>query len=263
MPAELGSTPESAADSQESTLPAGETSRRPSEGIDSESSFSLASLMVLITVAAFALSAVHYFGWIASVGLFLAAVFATLIVYPRLAKDQLPRQMLFFDLVWGLLMPLVCFALDPIVFREGTSFDEMDLLSNSNGNLKSIAFLAYPVVGLQMALLLAWLGLRPKSPLIKRMFEGSFLMGALIALVTAVLIFPVAFIGVAFFGLGLPGFTPIFTAYVFARRAKDAADGQKSTNGVLPIAFGLLALIAPVCAGAFALGLVRGWENVF
>jgi hypothetical protein len=250
---------------EQSTRGSAETSwLLPVPEVDEEAQFSLAALMLSTTAVAIALGIVRIFGWMASVPLFIASLVLTTWLYPKLRPNQVAHQIMLFDVVWGIVMPIVCLALDPLVFRESAgALPRLDGIGLNDAVVTDLGFFAYPILGCQMLFLIVWLVAKPKMQPIRTVFHGWLLMGSIMALMIGMMLFPVAFFGTLLFGLGLAGFTPLFTAYAYARRAKQAAGCNPRnyfTSAAMTVA--VVAMFLPAVAGAIVLGLMRGWDRL-
>jgi hypothetical protein len=226
---------------------------------EQEPRFSLSTLMLIITAVGVALGAIRMLGWPASAVLFVLAVATTNYGYPRWRPQNVSQQILLFDVVWGILMPTMCLALDPIVFSDTPYWNSERVFAIGNSTVTNLGYVAYPVLGVQIGLLLAWLVWKPNWTPLRTIFNGSFMLGSILGLIIGVLLLPLTLIGTGVFGLGLAGFTPFFTSYVFSRRAKEAAN-TRARFDFLPGArvVAVFAFILPVIAGSFVLWLVRG-----
>ncbi|HEX8247497.1 MAG TPA: hypothetical protein VF599_04875 [Pyrinomonadaceae bacterium] len=146
-----------------------------------------------------------------------------------------------FDWIFGVVLPVICFALDPIVFKSG--FGEPSLL----GDLKPFAYALSFVSVMAMAAWLIW-GARLKW--MNAFLAGLFAVGGLISLVVGIILLPFSLLGL-FFLIGILGFTPLFTSIVFLRNAIRAFDTAKPflERGVLLNSF-MLSAIFSLCLPA-------------
>lgn len=118
------------------------------------------------------------------------------------------RRQVAFDVIFGIVLPVICLAFDPIVFRRGFPF---------GSGLHPFATAAYAFIGFEMAVLAAWLFLQPRLGRSAAYFAGPLLAGFLPSLTLGILISPLSVIGIFYLGIGLLGFTPFLTAFVFWR----------------------------------------------
>ena len=149
---------------------------------------------------------------------------------------QVTRKQRRFDVAFGLVLPVLCFVFDPIVFREW--------FSDAPGLLGRWQFYAYTISALEMVALAAWLfkangGGRPPAAL-----GGMLLAGGFFSLLVGVVLLPFSLLGLILF-VGVFGFTPFFTAVVYLRNGWRAANPGRSGDGLRAGA-----------AAAFALGFV-------
>lgn len=115
-----------------------------------------------------------------------------------------------FDLIFGVVLPVVCFFSDPFIFRSGF-LREGALL----GTYKPFAYV------LSFALimgLLAFLLFGEKLKWTSALLSGLFFLGSAVSLAIGVLLSPFSFFGLIVL-IGVFGFTPFFSAFVYARNA--------------------------------------------
>lgn len=143
-----------------------------------------------------------------------------------------------FDLGFGIVLPVVCLYFDPIVF-QGT------LPGPLVGSHRVVAIVA---IGLAFLSLSAWLLLGRPAALLAGLLAGGAIFAALLGLV----LLPFSIIGL-FMLIGVLGFAPFITAFVFWRNAVRAfyRARQIGTAGrVLSLA--VVGLVIS-CAGPWAL----------
>src|SRR5688500_17442432 len=108
-----------------------------------------------------------------------------------------------FDWSYGVVIPLICVAADPVVFTEG------GLL----GEYQAFAYMLSSTSILSMA---AWLLWGQKLRWLCAPLAGFFIAGSIVSFVVAALIFPYSLLGLLVL-IGVLGFTPLFSALVFLR----------------------------------------------
>lgn len=192
--------------------------------------FSLRELFLATTVAAVMLALFRSVGIFGAVFSFLSAVILTLLVIPRWCSTDRARQRIYFDFVWGIVMPVVCLVFDPFVFKHG-DFDGDPLYwvpaaqPGTSGNISriqvnAIAYFAWPMLAGQIVTLSLVLGagklLRPVASLV----AGILAVGMMISFCLAALLSIPAALGTLLFGIGLLGFTPLFTCCTYYRRMR-------------------------------------------
>ena len=186
--------------------------------------FSLWELLAAMTVAAVLLALFRALGIIGAAAAFVAALALTQGFYPAWNRTSLPRQEAMFDFVWGSLMPVVCLTFDPFVFK----FDDPAMFSPGvranpfeTSQLYPWSLTVYAVIACQIAGLSLWLVVGRLPPTLAAVLAGVLWVGfALACVVGIVLILPAA-VG-SLFAIGALGFTPLFTARAFYRRALQA-----------------------------------------
>lgn len=165
----------------------------------------------------------------------------------QFSRPATSRQKVF-DVVFGIALPLVCLLFDPLVFRSDLGKPLLD--GYEIGGIGSM------IVG--MISLGAWLALGRFPAFIVGMLAG----GAIFAFVLGCLLLPVSIVAL-FVVLGVLGFTPFATAFVFARnavRAFDAAGQRWSRLGT--VLAGICGLVVSVAGPWVTQGYVanrRAW----
>jgi hypothetical protein len=189
--------------------------------------FSLFELMVVVTMLAVMLGLIRSLGMWGAVLNFIGAVVWTQWIYPRWHGDSRTKPTTMFDCVWGLIMPVVCLLGDPFIFK-----DQPDLINGAfdvrqfaqfQPRLRKESLAVYVLIGWQMSTLLLWIVGRPWLARIAGLFFGTWVVGVIFAGVLGILLFPLAAIG-SVVGVGLLGFTPLFTTYAIARRLRETID---------------------------------------
>jgi len=219
--------------------------------------FSLRELLLVTTLLAVTLALVRAFGLWGGTFAFVGCLVWTNVVYPRWHPANLPRQTLMFDLVWALLMPLVALVCDPFLFKD--QLDALDhvyaigRISSWQLNFRTEGLRAYCLIGWQMILLVIWLIARRWLAKFAGIFVGSWLVGAVIAGILALVLLPYGLIAL-YPGVGLLAFTPLFTIQVIARRLREAIDdGLSDVNEISVTMFWILS----------ALGFITSWVIPF
>lgn len=115
-----------------------------------------------------------------------------------------------FAIAFGVVLPVVCLALDPIVFRSS------DALLSPIGSpvLGAYRVVGYSATVVGIASLLIWITLRRPAGVL----AGSLAGGAAFALGLGLILLPFTLIGL-FFIVGVLGLVPFGTAWVFVRSA--------------------------------------------
>ena len=133
----------------------------------------------------------------------------------QFAAEPSPEQDRF-DLWFGVALPVACFALDPVSFK-GWLLDR--------GFLEEYRLFAYMVSALQIGMLLCWFTFRRDLETFAAPFAGIFVAGAVFSMVIGIAILPVTLVGLMFV-VGLAGFMPFLTAFVYLRTGVRAMKAQ-------------------------------------
>jgi hypothetical protein len=150
---------------------------------------------------------------------------------------------LIFDATIGMILPVLCLIFDPVVFRGGIigrpMFDDCQLF-------------AYGLIGIEIVALGAWLLAGARAGEWCGVLAGTMFSGTLFSVVIGFLLLPFSIVGLAF-GIGILGFTPFVTAFIYWRNAQRAHGlaGTKMARAALclTVAFGAF---VPLSAPAFA-----------
>jgi hypothetical protein len=139
-----------------------------------------------------------------------------------------------YNWIFGVILPVICFAFDPIVFKGGFGGSAMF------ANYKPFAYLLSFTCVMAMA---AWLIFGEKLKWLNGFLAGLFFLGGIVSLGVGIVLLPFSLFGLVVL-IGALGFTPLFTAVIFLRNAFRALHASK----------GFLA--KEVRAYAFAFGII-------
>lgn len=139
-----------------------------------------------------------------------------------------------FDVFFGIAAPILCFFADPIVFKVGFAIGGQPVL----GRYQVFAYLLSAIV---IAVLVIWLLLEEHLEAYSSLIGGVFVAGALFSLLVGLIILPFSLLGLVFV-IGLPGFTPFLTAFVYLRNGVKVFRRSKHTRVRLKTAGALLAV---------------------
>lgn len=158
--------------------------------------------------------------------------------------DTPTRAQLRFDVIFGLVLPVLCLVFDPVVFRSSWG------LLGGDGIYHNARLFAYSASALEMATLACWLFVIRRYPAWSRPAGGVMAAGALFSFALGVAILPFSVLGLILAGLGALGFIPFVTALVYLRNSRRALRLNRAGDPVrggatIAFAFGL----------AFALGM--------
>jgi len=115
-----------------------------------------------------------------------------------------------FDWTFGVILPIICFVCDPIVFKE-SGF-------NGHGLLQDYSPSAYILAAISITSMILWLTWGKHYRAANAAFSGLFAVGAVISLIVGIAILPFSLLGLIFL-IGALGFTPLFTAFIYLRNS--------------------------------------------
>ena len=154
---------------------------------------------------------------------------------PRFLRRQLTgtatRPQIIFDLAVGVILPILCLIFDPIVFRGGFA---------GEGVLKDWQLFAYIVITLEVVTLAVWLAWGARAGAWLSAIGAIMLAGALFSFVIALVILPVSIIGLIFYFIGVLGFTPFLTGFVYLRNGRRALRTASSRSLAGPLLLGMV-----------------------
>jgi hypothetical protein len=140
-------------------------------------------------------------------------------LWRQFAPTRTPAQ-LAFDLIFGVAGPILCFLADPLVFRPGLMGAPL---------LGRFQLFAYVLSTIAISVLIVWCFLAEYIDAFRAMISGVLVAGAAFSLVIGVVILPFSLIGVLLI-IGLAGFTPFLTAFVYIRNGFRAFPGRTSRH---------------------------------
>lgn len=145
-----------------------------------------------------------------------------------------------FDIFFGIAAPVLCFVADPIVFSSQFGLGGEAVLGRYQ-------LFAYLVSAIAMVALAIWLCFEDYLQPYSFVLGGVFVSSAIFSTIIGLIILPYSLLGVLFV-IGLAGFTPFLTAFVYVRNAIRALRGPAQTTLGLKVAGAL-------CAASIMIGL--------
>lgn len=122
------------------------------------------------------------------------------------------RPQVIFDLLFGVVAPVLCFVFDPIVFKSWQFGPAL---------FPRYQAFVYLVSGIEILFLIIWIACGEGLQLTSRVVGGMLMSGAIFSGLIGLVLLPFSILGLAF-GLGLFGFIPFLTGLVYLRNAKGA-----------------------------------------
>jgi hypothetical protein len=215
--------------------------------------FRLAELFCVITAAAALLALFRAIGIFGALFAFITALAFTNQLYPNWRSKQDQETM--FDFIWGIVMPIVCLVFDPFVFKLDEDFfvraESPFLTPNlTSAHFASFSAPAYTFILSQWLCIAFLLVIGRPSPRLAAFCAGFLSVGFLFAGLLGVLLFIPSVLGLFALGIGILGFTPLFTARAYYRRTIYASYLATDLGDLDAIrAFGFcVALIVPLIA---------------
>ncbi len=153
-------------------------------------------------------------------------------------------------MIFGVHGPVICFIADPIVFKSG--FLSTALYSDYQ-------LFVYLVAVFQVPLLAVWLLYGPRFKSAALLAGSALMAGAFLSLIIGVVILPFSLLGLLWV-IGIFGFTPFLTAFVYLRNSVRAIRAQPKGLS-LPCGF-VLATIAAVYVIGFPAVVSMGTARV-
>jgi len=156
--------------------------------------------------------------------------------WARQFKGEITRGQRKFDWIFGVILPVICFYFDPIVFRNNAGDIGPALLGKISNFAHVLSFAA--VLGT-----IAWLLWGEKLGWLNASLAGLFAVSSVAALAIGIFISPYSLLGLIVL-IGALGFTPFFTSFVLLR------------NSIRTFGAGKLSLPKDLLVNSFALAAV-------
>lgn len=139
-----------------------------------------------------------------------------------------------FDWLFGVILPVVCFYFDPIVFKNHGILGDYQTFADILSFVSVMAMAAWLIWGAKLKWLNAFLA-------------GLFIVGSAISFSIGVILLPFSILGLAML-IGILGFTPLLTAVVFLRNSIRSYRAAKPffNRKILVYSFVLSALFSAV-----------------
>jgi hypothetical protein len=129
--------------------------------------------------------------------------------WQRQISPEVTPQQIAFDVIFGILVPILALVFDPIVFRGYYVF------------LAPFRIFAYVAIALGTIALALWLRLFPHLSRWSGFFAGIFFAGEVFALLLGLALLPLSLPGLLVL-IGILGLIPFVTSFVFYRNSKRA-----------------------------------------
>jgi hypothetical protein len=133
----------------------------------------------------------------------------------RQLGSDVPTSQVVFDVVLGIVGPILCLIFDPFVFT-----DRLGTLVYSP--LVEYRVFAYLGMGIGLIGLGIWLGLGQRLSIWKSFIVGILFVGALFSSIVGIVLFPFSIFGLLIL-VGVFGFLPFIVAFIYFRNGVRAA----------------------------------------
>jgi len=140
----------------------------------------------------------------------------------QFVATRTPAQLVF-DLAFGVIAPLACFAFDPIVFQGGFAGPPL---------FPSYQPVVYLFSGIEIVLLCFWLVMDGGPPLANAMIGSALLVAGVFCLLIGIVLLPYTLMGLLL-GIGVFGFIPFVTATVYGRNGLRALRANANPQSTL------------------------------
>ena len=147
-----------------------------------------------------------------------------------------------FDVAFGVALPILCLVADPFVFK-GEPLWGLPLLEDYQ-------LVVYVISTVEMGFFLLWRTFPSQMSTFAAPFAGVFLAGAVFSTVIGVAILPFSLVGLLLL-IGVLGFTPFLTAFVYLRNGVRAINSQ--VNSPVSLRLTTAALSGVLMIGALVL----------
>jgi hypothetical protein len=121
--------------------------------------------------------------------------------------SEVTRPQIVFDIAFGIVGPILCFAFDPVVFRGGIGGGPL---------FPDLKIYVYLFSGLEVVMLSFWLLARAGFQLWNDLSGAVLLVGGIFCVAAGLILLPFSLLGLMF-GVGIFGFTPFLTGIVYLR----------------------------------------------
>jgi hypothetical protein len=158
--------------------------------------------------------------------------------FERQFGPKVTREQNYFDVAFGVVLPILCFIADPGVLKGGIFGPPM---------LAGYQLLVYAVSAIEIAVLIVWLLLRRHLTPFSAPIGGVLLAGGIFSTAIGVVLLPFSLLGLIYL-IGIAGFTPLLTGLVYLRNGFRALRAQLR-NSVFGFRFAIAAVAATIVIG--------------
>jgi hypothetical protein len=168
----------------------------------------------------------------------------------QFSSDSTTYQVMF-DVVFGILMPVVCFYFDPGIISGGTVRSFSPMLPH--------AVLVYSLSAIAISTLVVWLCFARRIKATGAIIAGVFVSGAVYSFTIGIIILPLTIVGLLFI-IGILGLVPFVTGFVYLRNAIRAIRSANAFLGrpslATAVSVGLLIAAGLPAIGEFSISRI-------
>jgi len=159
--------------------------------------------------------------------------------------SQVTTPQIIFDIAFGIVGPILCFALDPVVFRGGIGGGPL---------FPDIKIYVYLFSGLEVVMLSFWLLARAGFQIWNDLSGAALLVGGGFCLAVGLILLPFSLMG-PMFGVGIFGFTPFVTGIVYLRNGIRALRSPRTDTSAFSRVVTILFSAVVAIGAPFLLGV--------
>lgn len=116
-----------------------------------------------------------------------------------------------FDWAGGVILPIICIAADPIVFRSSFGLPRPVLAEYQVG--------AYAISSVAILAMTAWLLWGDRLGELRPYIAGILIASSIVSTIVGIVLLPLSVIGLFFFLFGALGFVPLLSGFILMRNA--------------------------------------------
>ena len=165
--------------------------------------------------------------------------------WERQFGEEITRAQIVFDVLFGIVLPVVCFVADPGIIRSGGTTGLI------RTNLASYRLFIYTLSAVTIPALAVWLTFGERYRQVAGAFAGGLFAAMLCSLAIGVDIIPLSVLGLVIV-IGILGFVPFVTAFVYLRNAIRGWRRARAVSPAKRLATASLALLLVVGLSAGA-----------
>jgi hypothetical protein len=194
--------------------------RKHNQGRLSQRQFGLRHLLAAMVLLSVGLAMIRY---LRVYGVLVIWLVALLYTQDAVRSPQRRQRLLIADLLWGILMPVLCMVFDPGMLYVVVPEPSATPLHWAQPEMLLNGIELYLMIALQIGVLGTWLLLGSTLGRTSAAIGGVLAFGAVLAGTLGFVLIPMTLLGILFaHGIGLLGTTPFLTSWCYGRRCIEA-----------------------------------------